>query len=149
MGLSIDAGGLAEATVVETSSGCTERMVLYVIVDPAEIVLELEPGARASLPFTATAVYDDGSSADVTENVEWEVSNALVGEMNGSTLELVGHETRDVVSAVVTAELGERIGRSELTVGSSREAEGAFVLHILPISYGWVTRGPAANDARR
>lgn len=132
--VTLDDGGFPEATAVETSGGLTERTVLYVIVDPAETVLELDLGASSSLPFTATAVYDDGSSADVTEEVTWEVSNAVVGEMNGSTLEVVAQEANDVSSAVVTAELGERIGRAQLTVASHRLGEDYFF--VLPFEHG-------------
>lgn len=123
---------------VETSSGFTERTLLYVIVDPGQTVLELDLGARSSLRFTATAIYDDGSSADVTREVTWEVSNPVVGEMSGSTLEIVAQEVDDVVSAVVTAEIGEQIGRAQLTVVSHRRDQD-FVL-VLPLAPGDAAR---------
>jgi hypothetical protein len=91
-------------------------------LDPANAVLEIDLDTPASRAYTVIGVFEDGSEADVTANVEsFTVSNPAVGEMNGATLEVPAFSEAFFASTLVTAAIGDVEGQAQLTVAAYRQ----------------------------
>lgn len=133
---SIGTAGTADGTASETV-GQTEAdhgPVLYLLVDPAEAMIELDLGATASMPYTVQAVYDDGTAGDVTADVTWEVSNPALGSMNGATLEVPAFEQSVFASTILTATVDGQTGQAQVTVAAYRLDQDFFF--VLPFEDG-------------
>lgn len=113
-------------------TGATEAdhgPVLYLLVDPAEAVIEVDLGATASKPYTVNAVYTDGTMADVTSDATWEVADASLGSMNGATLEVPAFDQSTFASTILTAAVGGETGQAQVTIAAYRlDADFFFVL---------------------
>jgi hypothetical protein len=126
----------AEDTASETA-GQTEAdhgPVLYLLVDPVDTVIEVDLNMTASMPYTVMAVYADGTSGDVTAEATWEVSNPMLGAMNGATLELPAFADSVFASTILTADVGGQTGQAQVTVAAYRLDEDFFF--ILPFEDG-------------
>lgn len=108
----------------------TQAELLFLELDPPETILELDLGTTASLDFTVTANYTDGSSIDVTNEVTWDVSNAALGAMNGATLEVQAFADSFFASTILTADLGGETGQAQVTIAAYDLANDFFF--VLP-----------------
>ncbi len=129
---SADSGGigtLGESTSADGTVGST-MPVLYLEVQPAELVQEVDLGSSAQVPYTVTAVYVDGSMADVTAEASFSLSNPQVGEMNGATLEVPELAESRFASGIVTATVGEDAGQAQITLAAYDTEDDFFF--ILP-----------------
>ncbi len=82
-------------------------------VTPEDVTLEVINGAEVTQPYVATLVRDDGTMADVTDQVTFAVATTGFGTFAGPTL-----TTRGTAAGVteVRAVLAEVIGTARLTV---------------------------------
>jgi hypothetical protein len=138
MGTTADPPGTTTVVADDTagSSGstgpATDADLLYLVVDPANSVVELDLGAVGSVDLTASAVYEDGTEVDVTGDVTWNVVNPMVGAMNGATLEIPGFPMNFFASSIITADFEDEQGQAQVTVAayqaSGEEPDFFFVL---------------------
>jgi hypothetical protein len=91
-------------------------------VTPTNPLVELDLNAGASFSFTANGNYLDGVPEDLSTQVNWAVSDPVVGSMNGSTLLIPGFATSGVHVARVTAKLGSMTGTAQITVVAYRKS---------------------------
>jgi uncharacterized protein YaiE (UPF0345 family) len=121
---------LAKGDVIITASYDGQTASIPVTVTAAvlqEIILEpLNPsiGIGASVNFTATGIYNDGSSQDISDEVSWQSSAIDV-----ATIDLDGKAQAIAVGvSIVQASFGSVLGSTELTV------TGAFLesVEIVP-----------------
>ncbi len=107
-------------TTGDTNAGETDDdpSLLFLEVSPPETVLELDLNSASSVAFTVTANYSDGSTIDVTGDATWDVSNAAVGAMNGSTLEIPGFASNYFESAILTADVAGETGQAQITIAA-------------------------------
>ena len=105
------------SSTADETSGLT-MPVLYLEVSPFEYVAEVDLGSASTVDYTVTAVFVDGTTADVTELATFEISSADVGEMNGATLEIPSRTDSFFASAIVTATVGEDTGQAQVTLAA-------------------------------
>jgi len=106
-----------------------EVQLRFLEVAPPEAILELDLGMTASQAYTVTAVYTDGTSIDVTADATWQVSNPVVGAMNGATLEVPAFPEATFTSAILTATVDDEQGQAQVTIASYRlDSDFFFVL---------------------
>lgn len=123
-------GGTGSATDVATSTGDetvgpedstgpdVDGELLYLLVTPPNSVIELDLNTPTTQDFVATAVYDNGVQTEVTPDVTWDVSNPMVGAMNGATLEIPGFAMNYFASTLVTASYEGEMGQAQVTVAA-------------------------------
>jgi len=105
-----------QVTVSATFSGLSSSATLTVS-EPAVISVSVDPPSATSVQgqsqaFTATAVYSDGSTADVSSSATWKSSDTSVATVDSSGVGTgVG-----VGSVTVTASFGQYGGASSWTV---------------------------------
>ncbi len=121
----VETGGMSTAVADDTagSTGSTtgpgeDADLLYLVVTPANSVIELDLNSPASQAFVAMAVYDDGAEVDVTGEVTWDISNPMVGAMNGATLEIPGFAMNFFASTIVSATFEDEQGNAQVTVAA-------------------------------
>lgn len=122
--------GSADGTITSgTTTDASHGAVLYLLVEPAEAVIEVDLGATASQPYSVTAIYEDGTSADVTGDATWEVADPSLGSMSGATLEVPALAESTFASTILTASLGEETGQAQVTVAAyDLDSDFFFVL---------------------
>lgn len=118
--------------------------LLYVLVTPGNSVIELDLDSPASQAFIATAVYDDGAEVDVTGEVTWDLSNPMVGAMNGETLEIPGFPMSFFASTIVTAGYQDKEGNAQVTIAAYQQT-GADPDFFFVLPYEDPT-GPQSKD---
>jgi len=92
-------------------------------LEPANAVLEIDLDAPGSLDYTVIGVFEDGTEADVTADVEsFSLSNAEVGEMNGATLEVPAFSEAFFAATLITANIGDVEGQAQVTVAAYRQS---------------------------
>ncbi len=116
------AGGDVGGSGGSGGSGAGGPGLLYVLVTPPESIVELDIDAPGSLDFTAEAVYSDGSTLDVTSEVVWDVTNPMVGAMNGPTLEIPGFSTSFFASSLITADFESEQGQAQVTIAAYQQS---------------------------
>jgi hypothetical protein len=137
-GTSDDDVGMTTTTVADetadpdTTGPGGDADLLYLVVSPANSVIELDLNSPAAQAFTATAVYDDGAEVDVTGEVTWGVTNPMVGAMNGASLEIPGFPMNFFGSTIITAAYEDEEGQAQVTIAayqqSGAEPDFFFVL---------------------
>lgn len=139
-----DDTGMAESgSTAAPADGTTgpgpDAELLFLQVDPPDSVLEVDLNTPAMQAFVVTGHYDDGSSADLTGQVEsWAVTNPALGAMNGSTLEIPGFADNYFDSTIVTATIGAEVGQAQVTLAAYRLQQDFFF--VLPYN------DPAGNQ---
>ncbi|MEM9455266.1 MAG: hypothetical protein AAGF11_13880 [Myxococcota bacterium] len=121
-------GTLGSMSTGDETVGSME--VLYLQLSPAEQVMEVDLGATAEQDFTVTAVFVDGSTADVTDMASFAVSNPELGQMNGSILEVPARDESFFASAIVSATIGDDTGQAQISL-ATYDLENDFFF-ILP-----------------
>jgi len=102
----------------------------FLEVIPVESLIELDLGAPTTIEFVVEANYNDGSTADVTAQAEWVVTNETVGAMNGSTFEVPGFADPFFESTIITAAVDGTVGKAQVTVAAYDLANDFFF--VLP-----------------
>lgn len=100
-----EAGG--DATAAPASD------VVSLVIEPATASVETSPTAPATVQFTATATFEDGTSA-VIDLVSWSLSNFAAGTIDDAGLFTASAEN-GAISSVVVEHAGVR-ATAELTV---------------------------------
>jgi hypothetical protein len=106
----------------ETSSESGEPRLLFTKIDPAETVLELDLGESAAQKFIVTGHYSDGSTLDLSADVDWSHSNANVGTLTGQNLEIAGFSARFIGNTVITTEIDGIRSQAQMTVAAYRRS---------------------------
>lgn len=96
--------------------------LLYVVVAPANSVIELDLDSPASQDFIATAVYNDGAEVDVTAESTWDLTNPMVGGMSGATLDVPGFPMPFFASTIVTADYMDKQGQAQVTIAAYQQS---------------------------
>ncbi|MGH1347678.1 MAG: hypothetical protein ACRBN8_39350 [Nannocystales bacterium] len=104
----------------------------FLEVIPVESLIELDLGAPTTIEFVVEANYNDGSTADVTAQAEWAVTNETVGVMNGTTFEVPGFADPFFESTIITAAVDGSVGKAQVTVAAYDLANDFFF--ILPFN---------------
>jgi hypothetical protein len=122
-GASDGSSGMSDDSTGTPADGTTgpgpDAELVFLQVDPPDSVLEVDLDTPISQAFTVTGHYDDGSSVDVTAQIDsWSVTNAMVGSMNGSTLEIPGFPSSTFASTIVTATMGAEEGQAQVTLAA-------------------------------
>ncbi|MBV1862566.1 MAG: hypothetical protein KUG77_29355, partial [Nannocystaceae bacterium] len=115
-----------------SSGGDTDQAdgIDFLEVIPVESLIELDLGAPTTIEFVVEANYNDGSTADVTSQAQWAVTNETVGAMNGSTFEVPGFADPFFESTIITAAVDGSVGKAQVTVAAYDLANDFFF--ILP-----------------
>lgn len=127
----------------DTGPGPDAELV-FLRIDPPDSILEVDLNTPTSQAFTVVGHYDDGSSADVTAQIDaWTVSNPAVGSMNGASLDIPGFASSYFDSAIVTATMGAEEGQAQVTVAAYRmTGEQQDFFFVLPYE------DPAGNQGK-
>jgi len=124
----LDASSL-DGTETVGATGIDHGAVLYLLIEPAEAVIEVDLGATTSVPYSVTAIYEDATSADVTADVTWQVADPALGSMNGANLEVPAFDQSTFASTILTAELAGETGQAQVTIAAyDVDADFFFVL---------------------
>lgn len=120
-----DEGGqvtaLTQGTATITASAAGRSATASVQVTDAvlsQLVVSPAPATAASgtkVDFTATAIFSDGSSTNVTAQATWSTSNAAVASLDGSRASALA-----LGSATITAGFQGLLGSSRLTVSDAQ-----------------------------
>jgi hypothetical protein len=102
-------------TTDTTTAGLGE--FLYLEVEPIETLIELDLDMSGSQAFTVTAQYEN-DEIDVTDDVTWDVSNPMIGAMNGATLDVPGFADNFFGSTILTATYDGQEGQAQVTVAA-------------------------------
>lgn len=115
-----------------TGMGGTDGEVelMYLEVLPVESLVEIDLDTPTTLDFTVRANYSDGTSVDVTDEALWQVTNPAVGAMNGTTFEIPGYGEPFFDSTIITAAVGDDVGKAQVTVAAYDLANDFFF--VLP-----------------
>lgn len=124
-----DSVGGSTTTSEDVNESTGEVQLLYLEVSPPETLLEVDLATAATQAYTVNAIYSDGNVMDVTADATWEVDNPEVGTMSGSTLEIPPFTDSAFNTAILSAKVGERTGRAQITVAAYRfDRDFFFVL---------------------
>jgi hypothetical protein len=111
--------------------------LVYMRVEPQEVLLELDLGEATQQAFTVIAHYDDDTDLDVTAEVTWAVANPEIGAMNGATLDVLPHADSFFGSTILTATMGDRDAQAQVTVAAYRKSgEQTDFFFVLPFEDG-------------
>jgi len=91
-----------------------------ILVTPTNPIVEMDLNTAGTQPFTVTAQYQDGTDADVSLEVFWEVANPAVGTMTDSTLSIPAFPAVAAHTSLVTATYNGMEGQAQITVVAYR-----------------------------
>ncbi len=119
-------------------AGPIEHKLTSILVDPTNLLIELDLGAVSSQKYTAQGRFLDGTTEDVTDQVTWKHTNAEVGIFSGSSLDFLPMATAGAKTTRISAELDGIKGEAQLTVVAYRmtgpKTDFFFVLpHLDPL----------------
>lgn len=146
MGGSGDTGdsGMVDTDSAGTLDGDTENsditdtagaQLQYLEVTPAESIIELDIDTPGTQDFIVTGWYSDGTSAELTGEASFSHSNAMLGAMNGATLEIPAFPDTFIGSTVITAEAEGFFGNAQVTVAAYRQTgEQVDFFFVLPFN---------------
>ncbi len=127
-------GDTADGGDTDGDSDTDGNAVQFLEVLPVETLLELDLNTPSSLEFTVRANFTDGTTLDVTDEAEWTVTNESVGTMSGTTLEIPGFADPFFESTIITAVVGDEVGKAQVTVAAYDLLNDFFF--ILPFEDG-------------
>jgi uncharacterized protein YjdB len=143
----ITTGGLATAkaagttTISATFGGKTGNATLTVQAAPPPTVsgVQVSPSSakvavNAAQQFTATALYSDGSSQNVTSQAVWASSDTSVATINATGLATA----KATGTTIITADFGGKTGSTTLTV-DGLALQGTGVLRVHPTNKRYFT----------
>jgi hypothetical protein len=91
-------------------------------VTPTNPIVEVDLNTVQTVPFVATASYEDGSTADVSTMVTWSVDNPAVGSISNSVLQTPMFATATAVVSKITASYMSFDGVAQVTVVAYRRS---------------------------
>jgi hypothetical protein len=97
------------------------HVISYIAVTPTNPIIELDLNTQASQGFTATAVYADSTTEDVSASVTWTVANPAVGAMTNAVLNIPGFSTSQAAVSLITADYNGMSGQAQITVVAYRK----------------------------
>lgn len=115
-----------DSTTTSPGTGSTtepdEVELLFLAVEPADVVMEVDIGEVATQDFIVTGHYDDGSMLDVTDQVTWTVEVPGVGSMAGATF---SNEAKNEVffdTTLLTAQWEGKEGLAQVTLAAYQKS---------------------------
>jgi hypothetical protein len=103
------------------SGGNLPHTLESILITPLNTVIELDVNTPGTQAFTASALYADGESEDITDQATWTVSNTAVGSFTGATLDIPGFAMGVAESSLVRAEFEGTSGTGQITVVAYRK----------------------------
>ncbi len=119
--------------------GASLRRITALTVTPASLALKV--GALSGA--TATALFDDATTADVSGSVEWAANPAGVVDVaiTSATDNLVSVTARATGTATVTAKTGSLVSNAlTVTVSGATANDGGVIAPNVEVRAVWVTR---------
>ncbi len=98
-----------------TALGVTAATLLSIQVDPADSVISMD----ITVEFTATGIYSDNSTQDLTQQVTWSSSNIAVASISNADDSRGLATPAGVGSSTIYAILGDVWGSTTLTVSKA------------------------------
>lgn len=139
-----DAGDATEADAADADQDMEAPPVPgTVLIQPADLVLEIAPGERREVMFVASRVQEDGS-LETLGGVTWRTSNPSMGGMDSATGSWQGQGVGGL--AQVTATVGAEEVTTELRVILQQEV---ILDGISPEEIAGFEGGPVLEDASR
>ncbi|MEM6990330.1 MAG: hypothetical protein AAF721_07535 [Myxococcota bacterium] len=131
-----EAGDGADETAGDDGSdvfGDDDDELLFVSVEPSELVIELDLGQSTVQNYTVLGHYADGSTVDLTGEAAFFSNNPQVGIMNGTTLQVGSHASSFFDSTLVQVEAAGFSGAAQLTLAVYRKTgEQQDFFFVLP-----------------
>ncbi len=93
-----------------------------ITVTPGESLIELDLNSSGAQSFVAQGNYLDGIPEDLTSQVTWASSNAMIGSMTGAALSIPGFATATAQTTKISAKLDGFEGDAQLTVAAYRKS---------------------------
>jgi len=121
-------------TSVTATSGSISSFVAVTVIAPALISVDVEPAISSILTgsteqFTATGIYSDNSTTDITSTVTWSLSAPDVGMINNNGL-ADAVSTAITATTMVIAKAGKAMGSAILTVAGGNTAPAGNVIPV-------------------
>lgn len=91
-------------------------------VTPTNPIVELDLNMPGTQAFAAMGRFQDGNDMDISDRVNWSVTNPAVGAMNAATLEIPGFAAVTVEVSRIRAELDGLTGEAQITVVAYRRS---------------------------
>ena len=91
-------------------------------VTPTNPIIELDLNMPGSQTFAAMGRFQDGADMDITDRVNWSVTNPAVGALTAATLAIPGFPTVTVEVSRIRAELDGIAGEAQITVVAYRRS---------------------------
>ncbi len=106
-------------------------------VTPTNPIVELDLNQPGSQGFSAMGRFQDGNDMDISDRVNWSLTNPAVGTLSGTaTLDIPGFATTTVEVSRIKAELDGITGEAQITVVAYRRSgpqqDFFFVLPYMP-----------------
>jgi len=119
---------------VTAKSGSISSFTAVTVIVPALISIDVEPAISSILTgsteqFTATGIYSDNSTTDITSTVTWSLSAPEVGMINNNGL-ADAVSTAITATTMVIAKAGKTMGSAILTVTGGNTAPAVNVIPV-------------------
>jgi PKD repeat protein/uncharacterized protein YjdB len=133
--------GEGQTELSATAQGVTSARVPVVVTATAVVEIQLDPpqaliGAGGEQRFTARALFNDGTTADVTELAAWQTSNPIVATVSNAAGSRGLVSGRAAGVTVVTALFGDVVStpaRVEVSLAVLREITLAPLAPSVPV----------------
>jgi hypothetical protein len=94
--------------------------LVTITVAPLNQLLQVDVNTPTTQAFTAHGYWNDLTDRDITNDVTWASSNAVLGTFTGATLHIPGFGSATAEVTTITADLGGVQGKAQLTVVAYR-----------------------------
>lgn len=139
-------GGSAGGAGGGTGGGSTVRQITALTVTPATLSLKIGGVSGA----TAMAMFDDGTTADVSGSVQWTASPTGIVDVvvTSATDNLVSLTAKANGTTSVTAKTGTLVSNAlAITVAGSTTNDAGVITPALEVRAVWVTRFAWSTEA--
>jgi Integrin beta chain VWA domain len=106
---------------VDAAVDAAPHTLLSVVVTPTNQILELDLNTAGSQAFTATGIFLDGVSEDLTAQATWSSSNPAAGTLAGATLMVPAFTAVAAETSRITATFEGKVGEAQITVVAYRQ----------------------------
>jgi len=96
--------------------------LLFLSVEPAELVVELDLGEPSEVDFVVLGHYDDGTTAELTETATLSAAQPAFGSVQDATLTIEGHDDSFFGSTVVQAQVDGLSAAAQITLAVYRRS---------------------------
>ncbi len=115
-------GVAGDAGVDGDGSTLLPHTLTAIEVTPTNPIIELDINMPGSQTFAAMGRFQDGADMDITDRVNWSVTNPAVGTLTAATLAIPGFATVTVEVSRIRAELDGIAGEAQITVVAYRRS---------------------------